>query len=65
MVSSEIISATEVREVFYCVEVYAVSADLRTVGFLWRRLVQHVSLLQDDDEAESLVCIREVVDDVL
>ena len=31
----------------------------------WRRLVQHLSLLQADGEAEVLGSIREAVDDVL
>ena len=38
---------------------------LRTVRFSWRGLVQHLSLLQADGEAEVLGCIREAVDDVL
>ena len=37
----------------------------RTVCHTWRGLVQHLSLLQADDETEVLGCIREVVDDVL
>ena len=38
---------------------------MRTVGFSWRGLVQHLSLLQADGEAEVLGCIREAVDDLL
>ena len=37
----------------------------RTVCLTRRRLVQHLSLLQADGEAEVLVCIREAVDDAL
>ena len=37
----------------------------RTVCLSWRRLVQHLSLLQVDGEAEVLGCIREAFDDVL
>ena len=37
----------------------------RTVCHTWRGLVQHLSLLQADDEADVLGCIREAVDDVL
>ena len=33
--------------------------------FLWKGLVQHLSLLQADGEAKVLDCIREAVDDVL
>ena len=44
----------------------AIDADLRrTVRLSWRGLVQHLSLLQADDEAEVLGCIGEAVDDVL
>ena len=43
----------------------AVDADMRTICFSWRGLVQHLSLLQADGEAEVLGCIREAVDDVL
>ena len=32
---------------------------------MWRGLVQHLSLLQADGEAEVLGCIREAVDNVL
>ena len=32
---------------------------------MWRGLIQHLSLLQADGEAEVLGCIREAVDDVL
>ena len=37
----------------------------RIVCLTWRRLVQHLSLLQADGEAEVLGCIREAVEDVL
>ena len=37
----------------------------RIVCLTWRGLVQHLSLLQTDGEAEVLGCIREAVDDVL
>ena len=51
---------------FHCVYVGAIDADVRrTVCLTWRGLVQHLSLLQADDEAEVLGCIREAVDDVL
>ena len=50
----------------HCVEVGAIDTDIRrTVRFSWRGLVQHLSLLQADGEAEVLGCIREAVDDVL
>ena len=50
---------------FRCVEVRAIDADVRgTVCLTWRGLVQHLSLLQADGEAEVLGCIREAVDDV-
>ena len=32
---------------------------------MWRGLVQHLSLLQADGEAEVLGCIREAIYDVL
>ena len=32
---------------------------------MWRGLVQHLSLLQADGDAEVLGCIREAIDDVL
>ena len=35
---------------------------VRTVCLSWKGLVQHLSLLQADGEAEGLGCIREVVD---
>ena len=58
--------ATQISEVFLCVEVGAVDADVRrTVRHTWRGLVQHLNLLQADGEAEVLGCIREAVDDVL
>ena len=58
--------ATRVIQVFHCVLVGAIDADERRFACLsWRRLVQHLSLLQADDEAEVLGCIREMVDDVL
>ena len=57
--------ATKVGELLHCVQVGAVDADMRTVRFSWRELVQHLSLLQADDEAEVLGCIREAIDDVL
>ena len=37
----------------------------RTVCLSWRGLIQHLSFLQVDGEAEVLGCIREAVDDVL
>ena len=37
----------------------------RTVCLTWRGLVQHLSFLQTDGEAEVLGCIRDAVDDVL
>ena len=50
----------------HCVEVGAIDADMRrTVYLSWRGLVQHLSLLQADGEADVLGYIREVVDDVL
>ena len=50
----------------HCAEVGATDADMRRiVPFSWRGLVQHLSLLQADDEADVLGCIREAVDDVL
>ena len=51
--------ATQVSEVFHCIVVGAVDADLR------RTVVQHLSLLQVDGEAEVFGCIRRAVDDVL
>ena len=58
--------ATQVSEVFHCVSVGAVDADVRrTVCLTWRGLVQYLSLLQVDGEAEVHGCIREAVDDVL
>ena len=58
--------ATQISEVFHCVEVGAVDADVRrTVCLSWRGLVQHLSLLQADGEAKVLDCIREMVDNVL
>ena len=57
---------THVSKVFLGVEVGAINADVRrTVGLSWRGLVQHLSLLQADGEAEVLCCIREAVYDVL
>ena len=51
---------------FHCVKVGAIDADVRrTVCHTWRGLLQHLSLLQADGEAEVLGCIREAVDDVL
>ena len=50
---------------FHCTEVNSINVDLRsTVGFSWRGLVP---LLQADNEAEILGCIRlrDAVDDVL
>ena len=50
-------------KVLLCVEVGAIEADMRrSVRFSWRGLVQHLSLLQADGEAEVLGCIREAVD---
>ena len=50
---------------FRYVEVGAINACLRrTVRFSPRVLVQQLSLLQDDNEAEVLGRIREAVDDV-
>ena len=50
----------------HCIQVGAIDADVkRTVCVTWRGVVQHLSLLQADGEAEVLACIREVVDDVL
>ena len=58
--------ATQVSEVFHCVEVGAIDADVRrTVCHTWRGLVQHLSLLQTYCEPEVLGCMREAVDDVL
>ena len=58
--------ATQVSEVFHCVSVGAIDADVRrTVCLTWRGLVQHLSLLQADGEAEVLGSIGEAVDDVL
>ena len=58
--------ATEVSKVFNCVKVGAIDADpRRTVRLSWKRLVQHLSLLQADGETEVRGCIREAVDDVL
>ena len=58
--------ATQVSEVFHCVWVGAIDADMRrTVCLTWRGLVQHLSLLQADGEAKVLGCIREAYDDVL
>ena len=57
--------ATQVCDVFHCILVGAIDAAVRTVCFLWRGLVQHLSLLQADGEVKALCCIREVVDDVL
>ena len=51
---------------FHSVKFGAIDADVGwTVCLSWRGLVQHLSLLQADGEAEVLGCIREVVDDVL
>ena len=56
---------THVSKVFHCVEVGAIDADLRrTVLFSLRELVQHLSLLQANGEADVLGCIREAIDDV-
>ena len=50
----------------HCAEVGATDADMRRiVPFSWRGLVQHLSPLEADGEAEVLGCIREAVDDVL
>ena len=58
--------ATQISEVFHCVEVGAVDADVRrTVCLSWRGSVQHLSLLQADGEAKVLDCIRDMVDNVL
>ena len=51
---------------FHCVYVGAIDADVRRTVFLtWRGLVQYLSLLQADGEAEVLGCNREAVSDVL
>ena len=57
--------ATQVRDVFHCILVGAIDAAVRTVCFLWRGLVQHLSLLQADNEAKVLGCITEAVENVL
>ena len=58
--------ASQVSEVFHCVYVGAIDADVRRTVFLtWRGLVQYLSLLQADGEAEVLGCIREAIDVVL
>ena len=58
-------SAVRVSEVFHCISVGAIDADVkRTICFSWRGLIQHLSLLEADGEAEVLGCIREAVDDV-
>ena len=58
--------ATLVCKVFHCVEIGTIDTDLRrTVHFMWKRLIKHLSLFQTDGEAEVLGCIREAVDDVL
>ena len=57
-------SAVRVSEVFHCISVGAIDADLRSARFSWRELV-HLSLLQADGEAKVLGCNREAVDDVL
>ena len=57
---------TQARELFHCILVCAIDADVgRSVRFSYRGLVQHLSLLETDGEAELLGCIREAVDDVL
>ena len=38
---------------------------MRNVCLTWKGLVQHLSLLQAEGEAEVLGCTTEVVDDVL
>ena len=45
----------------HCIEVGAIHADLRTVAFSWKGLVQHFSLLS---EAEGVGCIRQTADGV-
>ena len=56
----------QVSEVFQCIQVGAIDADVkRTVFFSWRCLVQHLTLLQANGEAEVLGCITEVVNDGL
>ena len=58
--------STQVSEVFHCIWVGAINADVRrNVCLTWRGLVQHLSLLQADGEAKVLGCIREAIDDVL
>ena len=58
--------ASQVSEVFHCVYVGAIDADVRrTVCHPWRVLVKQPSLLQADGEADVLGCIRDAVDDVL
>ena len=50
----------------HCFEIGVIGTGMsRFVRFLWRGLVQHLSLLQADGEAEVLGCIREEVGDVL
>ena len=47
-------------------QIPGIDADVRRTVYLTQRgLVQHLSLLQADGEAEVLGCIREAVDDVL
>ena len=53
-------SAVRVSEVFHCISVGAIDADVRAARFSWRELV-HLSLLQADGEAKVLGCIREVL----
>ena len=53
-------SAVRVSEVFHCISVGAIDADVRAARFSWRELV-HLSLLQADGEDKVLGCIREVL----
>ena len=58
--------ATQVSEVFHCIQLGAIDTDVRrTVCLSCRGLVQHLSLLHSDGEAEILGSIRYAVDDVL
>ena len=53
------VDTTQVGKVLHYVEVGNIDANMkRTVCFLWRGLVHHLSLLQADGEAEVLGFIK-------
>ena len=51
---------------FHSIYIGAIDGDVkRTECLSWGRLAQHLSLLQADDEAKVLGCIRKAADNVL